>query len=198
MSIWKQQFPRLENFVMSVNISRQLFTHSNLAICIGELLTEIGLPARYLNLEVTETTIIENPNLFRSLLRQLQSLGIKVQIDDFGSGYSSLAFLKDLPLSALKIDRSFLQSLEGSVEASAIFSVIVRLSHLLGMEAIAEGVEHPFQLKLLQDLGCDFAQGYFFSQPLPRQEFESFFTEPVPDERRLTNLSATIKSKNYR
>jgi diguanylate cyclase (GGDEF)-like protein/PAS domain S-box-containing protein len=185
MVLWKQQFHHLENFAISVNLSRQLFTSANLATRIDQLLADIRLPARYLKLEVTETTIIEDPNLFRSLLKQLQALGIKVEIDDFGSGYSSLGLLQDLPLSALKIDRSFLQSLEFSPKASAILSVIIQLAHHLGVEATAEGVENSLQLQSLKDLGCDFVQGYFFSKPLPVQEFESFFIRPTQIDSRI-------------
>lgn len=178
MSIWKQQFPHLDNFAISVNLSRQQFSNSNLVTNIGDLLTEIGLPGRYLKLEVTETTIINDPNLFKSLLSQLQTLGIKVQIDDFGSGYSSLGFLQDLSLNALKIDRTFLQPLEGSSQAPAIINVIVQLAHYLGMEAIAEGLENPFQLQLLKNCGCDFAQGYLISKPISGHQLEVLLAHP--------------------
>jgi diguanylate cyclase (GGDEF)-like protein/PAS domain S-box-containing protein len=189
MSIWKQQFTLPDSFAISVNLSRQQFSHPNLAVRIDQLLSEIGLPAHYLNLEVTETTIIEDPTLFRSLLAQLQSLGIRVQIDDFGSGYSSLGLLQGLSLSALKIDRSFLNSLPESSVASAIISVIVQLAHHLEMVAIAEGVENPLQLQSLQAVGCDFAQGYLFSMPLPKHEFEAFFADPGRDECALKALN---------
>lgn len=179
----RQQFPRLKHFSVSVNLSRQQFTHPNLAERISALLHEVGLPAHSLKLEVTETTIIENPPLFQNLLNQLHSLGIQVQIDDFGSGYSLLSLLQNLPLSTLKIDRSFLQALNDTPKSAAIIHTIIQLAHHLGMKAIAEGIENATQLQILKDLGCDLAQGYLFAKPLPLPELDVFMARalnPVP------------------
>jgi EAL domain-containing protein (putative c-di-GMP-specific phosphodiesterase class I) len=106
-----------------------------------------------------------------------------VQIDDFGSGYSLLSLLQNLPLSTLKIDRSFLQALNDTPKSAAIIHTIIQLAHHLGMKAIAEGIENATQLQILKDLGCDSAQGYLFAKPLPLPELDVFMARalnPVP------------------
>src|SRR3712207_6027590 len=104
-------------------------------------------------------------------------MGVKISIDDFGMGYSSLSYLRRLPADALKIDKSFIEGLGEEVEDTAIVRMVIELAHTLGMEVIAEGVESRGQAALLEEMGCDFAQGYHFSKPLPPEEVPMFLAE---------------------
>jgi len=113
----------------------------------------------------------------RVLLEQLKSLGIKIALDDFGTGHSSLSYLHRFPIDTLKIDRSFITSMDGNSENSAIASTIISLAHNLGLDVVAEGVESVEQLEQLDRLGCEFAQGYFFGVPRTKAETESVLTK---------------------
>ena len=116
---------------------------------------------------------MENPKAVSDILHQLKSLGIDACLDDFGTGYSSLSYLQQLPITFIKVDQSFVRRLGGEDDALAIVKTIVVLSHQLGRKVIAEGVETPEHLTILKSLGCEYAQGYLFSKPLPQDETES-------------------------
>jgi EAL domain-containing protein (putative c-di-GMP-specific phosphodiesterase class I) len=135
-------------------------------------LAEAGLPAANLILEITESTLIENPQLVRTVLQQLMHLGVGVQLDDFGTGYSSLTVLHDFHGDTLKIDRTFVDTMTERPESQAIIRSIVGLAHNLGLRVIAEGIEQPDQLSALIELGCEYGQGYHFGRPLPMEDIE--------------------------
>jgi len=153
---------------ISVNVSAKQFAQTGFIEQLGAILLETGLPARQLRLEITESVIMEQGDSTTQLLTDLHALDITLQIDDFGTGYSSLSMLHCFPIDALKIDRSFVSRLGANGENGEIVKTIITLAHNLGMDVIAEGVETVGQLDYLRILGCDYAQGYLFSQPQDR------------------------------
>ena len=156
---------------VAVNISARQFREEGLTETINGCLREGGLDPRCLELEVTESLIMEDPETSRDMLERLKSeKGIRVSIDDFGTGYSSLSYLKLFPLDLLKIDKSFVRDIPDDPDDAAIVSAMIGLSHNLGLKVLAEGVETREQLKFLCERGCDQAQGYLFSHPLPAED----------------------------
>jgi len=137
---------------------------------IADALNETEADPRLLELEITETMSMNDQ--CDSVLRDLKKLGVRISIDDFGKGYSSMAYLNRFPINRLKIDRSFVADMEQSEENYAIVSTITALGHHLHLEVVAEGVENAQQCKLLKTLSCDVAQGFYFSPPLPEKRFE--------------------------
>lgn len=164
---------------VAVNLSARQFQQPNLADTIGRILTETGLEARSLELEITETTIMQDVEFTNTMLGNLQEMGINISMDDFGTGYSSLSNLKKFPLRALKIDRSFVLELAVDPRDTAILSAAIALGHGLNLRVVAEGVETPEQLEKLRHLHCDEMQGYLCSPPLPAAETLAFLWERV-------------------
>jgi len=154
---------------MCVNLSEEQFQQSNVGKEMAEGLQETGLEQDRLELEITESVVMEEARSTIRTLRQLRNLGVRVAIDDFGTGYSSLSYLKRFPIDFLKIDRSFVDGLRKDPEDAVIVSGIITLAHTLGMQVIAEGVETAEHLAQLRGLGCDLAQGNYFSEPLPAE-----------------------------
>ena len=152
---------------LNANLSACQFRQPNLVEQIQAVLRETDLPPSFLKLEVTESVAMEDVEAALVTLRRLKDLGIRVAIDDFGTGYSSLSYLRRFPVDNLKIDRSFVGRLEEDPESAAIVATTVSLARTLGLEVTAEGVETAGQLACLRELGCDLAQGYYFSRPLP-------------------------------
>lgn len=166
---WQQAFPAEKPLTMNVNLSPKQFSHPGLVEQIDRILAETGLSGESLNLEITETALMdENSEFIVSAIRQLRNRGIQLSIDDFGTGYSSLSRLVQFPLTSLKIDRSFISQIGKNGENSEIVWTIVTLAHNLGMAVVAEGVENAHQLHQLKRLQCESAQGLFFSKPLER------------------------------
>jgi EAL domain-containing protein (putative c-di-GMP-specific phosphodiesterase class I) len=158
---------------MSVNLSGRQLRRPDLHEVVGRALDESGLPASSLGLDITETVYIGAPEANTASLDKLKALGIRISLDDFGSGYSSLSYLKRLPTDILKIDRSFTKGLGLEVEDTAIVQTVVDLAHILGMEVVAEGVEIEEQETLLREMGCDFAQGYLSQNRFPPKRCRS-------------------------
>jgi EAL domain-containing protein (putative c-di-GMP-specific phosphodiesterase class I) len=138
-----------------------------------EILDETGLDPHRLELELTETSIMENPEAAADLLRQLRTLGVRVAIDDFGTGYSSLSYLKKLPIDTVKLDRSFVTGATTDPNDAALVMAIVTLAHNLKLKVVAEGVETDEQKTFLRLLRCDEGQGYLFGKPVSAEIFES-------------------------
>lgn len=157
---------------VSVNLSAQQFQQQNLLEVITGIIYETNIDPNYLELELTESSIMNNERAAISILRKLKDIGIKISIDDFGTGYSSLSYLKKLPLDILKIDKSFVQDMTTSPTDSSIVMTIIALAHNLGLKVIAEGVETEEQLRFLHLLRCDEWQGYLYSKPVPANEFK--------------------------
>ncbi|MEX0682777.1 MAG: EAL domain-containing protein [Dehalococcoidia bacterium] len=167
-AIWERQWP---GFRMSVNISARQLLQREFVSIVSDALWNSGLSAGALELEITETVAMANPERTAHILSALQSMGIHSVIDDFGTGYSSLSHLKCLPLFKLKIDRSFVKDLPDDVNDAAIASATIAMAHSLNLIVTAEGVETEAQLDLLSDRGCDEYQGYLLSRPCPADEF---------------------------
>jgi diguanylate cyclase (GGDEF)-like protein/PAS domain S-box-containing protein len=164
---WQEENPRVPPLVISVNLSALQLSRLDLAETVERVLGETGLEGSRLTLDVTETVYVKVLAANTAILDRLTDLGVRFSIDDFGTGYSSLSYLKRLPADAIKIDQSFVKSLGEDVEDTAVVRMIIELAHTLGLEVIAEGVETEKQAALLKEMGCDFAQGYHFSKPLP-------------------------------
>ncbi len=167
---WRTKNPTIGPCSLSVNLSSKQLSQPDLAQVIGQVLEETGLPAELLQLEITESAILEHPEAAALTLNRLKELGVRLSIDDFGTGYSSLSYLQRFPIDSLKIDRSFVQHLgvERAIDGddARIVRAIVMIGRNLGKQVIAEGVETAGQLQLLREVGCDFAQGFFFAKPL--------------------------------
>jgi diguanylate cyclase (GGDEF)-like protein/PAS domain S-box-containing protein len=166
---WQEEIPRIRPLVMSVNLSASQLSHSDLADTVERVLGETRLQGSRLTLDVTETVYVKVLAGNTAMLDRLRGLGVRFSIDDFGTGYSSLSYLKRLPAHAIKIDQSFVKGLGKVAEDTAVVRMIIELAHTLGLEVIAEGVETEEQATLLKEMGCDFAQGYHFSKPLPAE-----------------------------
>jgi diguanylate cyclase (GGDEF)-like protein/PAS domain S-box-containing protein len=164
---------------VAVNISaRELIRPREFARGISRILSSTGLDPRCLELEMTESLLIQNADENIAVLRKLGDEGVRIAVDDFGKGYSSLSYLRQLPIDTLKIDRSFLRDIEHDSEDVAIIQAIVAMAHSLGLQVTAEGVETRGQLDALARLGCDEYQGYLFSKPLPAVEIAARFLAP--------------------
>ncbi|SFX56282.1 putative bifunctional diguanylate cyclase/phosphodiesterase [Marinospirillum alkaliphilum] len=159
------------NIQVAVNIAAQQVESGSLVRQVDRLLTEHELPARLLELELTESTLMEDAEAAIMEMQSLRNRGVSLAIDDFGTGYSSLSYLQRFPLDVLKIDRSFLVSDHGSKNQGTLTRAIIALGHGLGMQVVAEGVEETEQLEELKLLGCDFAQGFVISRPVPAADF---------------------------
>jgi EAL domain-containing protein (putative c-di-GMP-specific phosphodiesterase class I) len=151
-----------------VNLSARQFQQRNIAKLVMSILEETGLEPRYLELELTESTIMRNAEEAVIMLNELHALGIGLAIDDFGTGYSSLSYLKRFPVDRLKIDRSFVSDIGASNDDETITSAIIALAHSLDLRVIAEGVETAAQRDFLKQRACHEMQGYFFARPMPR------------------------------
>jgi diguanylate cyclase (GGDEF)-like protein/PAS domain S-box-containing protein len=169
----------LPPIILSVNISAPQLQRSNMAVLIATVLEETGFPAAQLELEITENSLMENnnPEIVLDILNNLHALGIRLAIDNFGTGFSSLAYLKRFPLNRLKIDKSFINTISQHQDNLEIASTIIAMGHSLGFEVLAEGVETQQQLAFLRDKGCNFYQGYIKSRPITAAEFTLLLQE---------------------
>ena len=159
---------------LSVNISLRQFIQKDFAHMVGRILKETGLDANYLELELTESVVMDNAEAVVKILGELKETGVRLAIDDFGTGYSSLIYLKLMPIDIIKIDQSFVRDMAVNVNDAAICDAIIRLAKSLNLEVIAEGVETMEQLELLKRLDCCNIQGYVVSKPLKAEDFEVF------------------------
>jgi diguanylate cyclase (GGDEF)-like protein len=183
---WQDRY--LRNITMAVNVSSQQFYNSNMADIVLKELFDTGLSPSSLQLELTETILMNDVNDTISTLTKLQKAGTSLAMDDFGTGYSSLSYLNRLPIDTLKIDRSFVMGLESIQENAAICSAIIAMGHALGMVVVAEGVETESQKKFLQDQNCDQIQGYLISKPLPAEALENAFLTSAKNTTLIPNV----------
>jgi EAL domain-containing protein (putative c-di-GMP-specific phosphodiesterase class I) len=168
--------------MISVNLSASQFRDSGLVESIRRALDDVGLAPRYLEVELTESAVMSDPEQSVAILEQLCAMGIQVSVDDFGTGYSSMSYLRRFPIDKLKIDRVFIHELASRPADANIVRAIVSLAHSLNLEVVAEGVETPAQLDFLEAAGCDEYQGYHYSPPLPADQFRRLIenAEPLP------------------
>jgi diguanylate cyclase len=157
---------------VAVNVSGQQLSCPQLRQTIAQVLQNVGLSPRYLELELTESTLLQNASVAGAMLNELRKLGIQIAIDDFGTGYTSLKYLKQLPVDTLKVDRCFVRQIPNDRRNSAIVAAVLQMAHHLSLKVVAEGVETEAELSFLQKLNCDLIQGYLFSRPLPPGDVE--------------------------
>lgn len=163
--------------IIAVNLSARQFNEQDLVSMISGVLKETGLESKWLDIEITESIIMQNLEATIGTLRDLHHLGIQISIDDFGTGYSSLSYLKKFPVHALKIDQSFIREITTDPDDAAITSAVIAMGHSLKLNVIAEGVETMEQLQMLRALNCDRMQGYLFSKPVPAQTITPLLME---------------------
>jgi EAL domain-containing protein (putative c-di-GMP-specific phosphodiesterase class I) len=159
---------------VSVNLSAKQLMHPNLTKQVKDVLTNSGLNARQLKLEVTESTVMEHSDRSQKILAELDALGLSLSTDDFGTGYSSLSYLQKFPFERLKIDRSFVHKMDEDSKSEAIVKTILMLGENLGLHIVAEGIETVSQLEKLRAMGCTAGQGYLFSRPIDCEAVEEF------------------------
>ena len=174
LKIWQSKYA--QDLVIAVNLSSRQFVEPNLREHLETILQETQLDPKYLELELTEGMLVQNPPLAKQKLEALNLLGIKIAIDDFGTGYSSLSYLQQFPFEILKIDQCFVRNLTEDATNAAITIAIMQMAHSLNFRVIAEGVETEAELAFLRQHPCDEIQGYFFSPPLPAHKFEELLS----------------------
>jgi diguanylate cyclase (GGDEF)-like protein len=172
--IWQSERGRAEPLTISVNLSPRQIREPGLVVDVEHALSEAELDPTCLKLEVTEQLLVEDDGATAPVLQALRDMGVRVAVDDFGAGYSSLGYLRRLPVDTLKIDRSFVSGLGSSQEDCAIVQAITSLAHTLGMDVTAEGVETAEQLATVCAVGCDRAQGFLFAPPLDHAAIDDF------------------------
>lgn len=161
---WQQEG---KPYTLSVNVSTRNIGDDSFVYRLSKLLRKYKVDSRYLEIEITESTLMSDPEKGRSVLNALSRMGVKFSIDDYGTGYSSLAYLKSLPIHTLKIDRAFIANMLSDEQDQIIVKSTIQLAHNLGMQVTAEGIEDYRLIAVLRDLGCNFGQGYFICRPLP-------------------------------
>ncbi|MGD1713554.1 putative bifunctional diguanylate cyclase/phosphodiesterase [Dapis sp. BLCC M172] len=164
-------------FQIAVNLSRRQFVQKNLQERIIKILEEVDLKPNHLELEVTESLVMQNERAASRMMKSWQKCGIKISIDDFGTGYSSLSYLREFPFDVIKIDRSFIRNIIADSKTEAITIAIIQMAHSLNLRVVAEGVETQAELDFLRKHKCDEIQGYLFSAPLPTSKFEQLLKE---------------------
>jgi EAL domain-containing protein (putative c-di-GMP-specific phosphodiesterase class I) len=164
---------------VTVNLSARQLQQEDLVSRVAGILQSTGVPAKLLQLEITEGAVMKNVDHAIAMLHQLRQMGIGIALDDFGTGYSSLTYLKRLPVDAVKIDRSFVRDIEHDASDATIVSTVIAMAENLGLRVIAEGVETPEQLAFLRARGCAEFQGYLFSKPVPPEQFAGLMTAGV-------------------
>ncbi|HYO44122.1 MAG TPA: EAL domain-containing protein [Candidatus Limnocylindrales bacterium] len=179
---WQRRFPAASGLAISVNLSARQFAESSLISNVATILDHAGLEPGLLELEITESVVMDQSEASIERLRALRALGVRLVLDDFGTGYSSLSYLRRLPLDTIKIDRSFVSGLGGEDPADGtIVQAVIALAHGLGIDVVAEGIETATQLTSLRDLACDRGQGYFFARPLPDLTMEALLAASTGD-----------------
>jgi EAL domain-containing protein (putative c-di-GMP-specific phosphodiesterase class I) len=164
---------------LAVNLSARQLEKNDFIDVLADILDSTGIPPECLELEITESVIMEHAEEMIELFRRLKEMNILLAIDDFGTGYSSLAYLKRFPLDILKIDRAFVRDIPDNAEDLAIVTGVIAMAKGLDLKVVAEGVESAAQKAFLQQQKCDYMQGFYLSKPVPAEEFESKFLMPA-------------------
>jgi diguanylate cyclase (GGDEF)-like protein len=175
LASWRERHPKLPKFSIAVNLSRRQLTDPQLVRCVETTAAEFGIDLDHLELEITENTIMNTGPVPLRTLQSLHDAGVKISLDDFGVGYSSLSCLHQFPVDVLKIDRSFVLDLAKKDQCGAVIQAVVTLAHSLGLSVVAEGLETTEQMQYVQAIGCDFGQGYILSRAMPAEEVELYF-----------------------
>lgn len=173
--VWQQL--GLQVLPIAVNVSAAQLKHPDFVDMVGDALDETGLDPRWLELEITESVMMEKNEFMVARLHELQARGISLSMDDFGTGYSNLGYLQSFPLNRLKIDQSFVRMVPDDARAASIVSAILAIGESLGLQVIAEGVETEQQFEFLIVAGCKYAQGFLFGRPLTPVNFETMLLD---------------------
>jgi diguanylate cyclase (GGDEF)-like protein/PAS domain S-box-containing protein len=206
LKAWHDSVPLSTELWMSVNLSSVQLRHPALIEQVGDALRDSALEARSLVLELTEGIAMENPTAVRTLLMQLRAMGVRISIDDFGTGYSSLAYLRQLPVDALKVDRSFVRGMETHRDTANIVGSLTAMARQLGVHVVVEGIENEEQLALIRSLHCESAQGYLFAKPLDVARATDLIKSGLPPRSshtrgnqatRLPGLDRSVQKPNY-
>jgi EAL domain-containing protein (putative c-di-GMP-specific phosphodiesterase class I) len=177
MSLWAERFPKLPDLSVSVNLSAKQLHQPDLVRQVADVLRETKLDPRRLKLEIAEAVLMDDPELHLAVVAELGELGVQVQVDDFGTGPSSLTYLSRLQVDTLKIDRSFVGGLDNHTDRSSVVQAIITMARDLGIRVVAEGVETAQQSDRLLTLRCERGQGYLYSQPVDAEGATSLLTE---------------------
>ncbi len=177
INIWKEAGLKKQH--VSINLAPRQFKEQDLLVVFTQAMSEYNVDASSLSVEITERTLIDNIGKVEATLKKLRSMGMRIMLDDFGTGYASLAYLKEFPVDVVKIDRAFISGIPDNQEDSAIVEAIAGLTRGLKLKLIAEGVENESQLKVLKSIGCQYAQGYYWSKALPGDEYEQFYINQI-------------------
>lgn len=169
--------------VMSVNFTSEDFYQKNAKERIFEALVTSGLDSKWLEVELTERLALHDVDYAVSQMNQIREIGVKLAMDDFGTGYSSLSYIQVLPITLLKLDRSFIIDIENDPIAFEIVNAVIRIAKSKKIETIAEGIENPNQAKILRELGCNFGQGYLYGKPMPPEQIEEFFKQNMKERK---------------
>jgi EAL domain-containing protein (putative c-di-GMP-specific phosphodiesterase class I) len=192
----KWQEEGLPAVTVAVNVSAVQFRQEGFCDLIKRVLHETGLAARCLELELTESVLLDNPDVILSVVRDLKAMGLKLAIDDFGTGYSSLSYLRKFPVSKLKIDRAFIRDVAVNSDDAAITTAIISLAKSLHLRVIAEGVENEAQLSFLRARQCNEIQGYYFSKPLSPEDAADKLRSEAAQGSSEINGAAAVKSRS--
>lgn len=177
---WREkQYPRIS---VSVNVSRADFYYNDLAEILSDMVNRYEISPKELHLEITESAYMENSHLIVDMVSKLKNMGFVIELDDFGSGYSSLNTLSQMVLDVLKLDINFVQAETAKPINESILKFVLRLAHWRNLSVVAEGVETYEQLQILKDVGCDYAQGFYFARPMPAEEFEKLLLQEMERE----------------
>ncbi|MGY6530311.1 MAG: EAL domain-containing protein [Cyanobacterium sp.] len=171
--LWEDKYPNL-NLSIAINVSSKQLLEPDFLVKIDRFLTETGVNPTRIKLEITESVLMDNFHTAKYILDNIQSRNLRISLDDFGTGYSSLSYLHTLPFNTLKIDRAFIESINGTTPRNAIVEAIVSLAHNLSLDVIAEGIELPIQEEVLKEMGCDYGQGYYYSKPMGASLADAF------------------------
>ncbi len=179
IKIWEKK--GIGKISVSVNIDIQQILDKEFSKNVMDILSEYGVEPYKIKFELTESEAMKFPETVINVLNQLHKIGIEISIDDFGTGYSSLSYLKMMPVSYIKIDRSFIKNIPVSKSDNILVMSIINLSKSFGYKTIAEGVEKKSQMLFLQELGCDYVQGFYFSKPAPPEQIENMLGKSFLD-----------------
>jgi EAL domain-containing protein (putative c-di-GMP-specific phosphodiesterase class I) len=195
---WQDGTPSAEHLWVSVNLSAVQLAHQRLVEEIGDALSESGLEPRCLLLELTEGMAMENPTEAQTLLMQIRALGVRVSVDDFGTGHSALAYLRQFPLDSLKVDRSFVRGIESNPDMASILGAVTTMTRQLGLQMVAEGIEKDEQLELVRSLDCEYGQGFLFSKPVAPDRAASMVRDGLPPRPAMAAASVAHGPANRR
>lgn len=174
LKAWSHEIPGCQNLAMNINLSARLFKKANFIEILSKAINEKQFKPGQINLEITETMLIENLSHSRNIFNKFKDMGIRIQIDDFGIGYSSFGYLHQYPADTIKIDKSFIHSIGREKKGDPMVQTMITLANKMGLDVVAEGIETRKQLAALKTMGCQYGQGYYLSVPLPAEEARNF------------------------